>query len=56
MHSLPGGTTSRLEPTGLLLEYRWLIEELRVSVYAQQLGTRVSVSPKRLDKIKEQLE
>ena len=56
MHSLPGGTTYRLEPTGLLLEYRWLIEELRVSVYAQQLGTRVSVSPKRLDKIKEQLE
>ncbi len=56
MQSLPGGTTYRLEPTGLLLEYRWLIEELRVSVYAQQLGTRVSVSPKRLDKIREQLQ
>ncbi len=56
MQSLPGGSTYRLEPTGLLLEYRWLIEELRVSVYAQQLGTRVSVSPKRLDKIREQLQ
>ena len=56
MQSLPGGTTVRLEPTGLLLEYRWLIEELRVSVHAQQLGTRVSVSPKRLDKIKVQLQ
>ena len=56
MQSLPTGTTLRLEPTGPLLEYRWLIEELRVSMYAQQLGTRVSVSPKRLDKLKEQLQ
>ena len=55
MQSLPNATTVRVEPTGLLLEYRWLIEELRVSINAQQLGTRVSVSPKRLDKIKEQL-
>ncbi len=55
MQSLPAGTTLRLEPTGPLLEYRWLVEELRVSIYAQQLGTRVSVSPKRLDKLKEQL-
>lgn len=52
---LPSGIAIRVEPTGLLLEYRWLIEELRVSIHAQQLGTRVSVSPKRLDKIKEQL-
>ena len=55
LQSLPSGATVRLEPTGLLLEYRWLIEELRVSMFAQQLGTRVSVSPKRLDKIREQL-
>lgn len=54
MQSLPVGLVPRLEPTGNLLEYRWLIEELRVSLYAQQLGTRVSVSPKRLDKLKEQ--
>jgi ATP-dependent helicase HrpA len=32
-----------------LLEYRWMIEELRVSLFAQPLGTRVTVSPKRLD-------
>jgi len=56
MQLLPTGTTLRLEPTGQLLEYRWLIEELRVSIYAQQLGTRVSVSPKRLDKLKEQMQ
>jgi ATP-dependent helicase HrpA len=55
LQSIPGGAAQRLEPTGPLLEYRWLIEELRVSMFAQQLGTRVSVSPKRLEKLKEQL-
>ncbi len=37
-------------PEGPLLEYRWLIEEYRVSLFAQQLGTRVPISEKRLDK------
>jgi ATP-dependent helicase HrpA len=46
----------RWYPTGKLLEYRWMIEELRVSVHAQKLGTRISVSPKRLEKIREQLD
>lgn len=32
-------------------EVRWLIEELRVSIYSQQLGTKVSVSPKRIEKM-----
>ena len=32
-------------------EYRWLIEELRVSLFAQDLGTAQSVSPQRLDKV-----
>ena len=31
-----------------LEEYRWLLEELRVSLFAQQLGTRRPVSVKRL--------
>ena len=30
-------------------EYRWLVEELRVSLFAQQLGTARSVSSKRLE-------
>jgi len=30
-------------------EFRWLIEELRVSLFAQTLGTSVKVSPQRLD-------
>ena len=51
MQSIPTSNGARLEANGKLLEYRWLIEELRVSLHAQQLGTRVSVSPKRLDKL-----
>ncbi|MDE2084368.1 MAG: ATP-dependent RNA helicase HrpA [Xanthomonadaceae bacterium] len=34
-----------------LAELRWLIEELRVSVFAQELGTAGPVSPKRLAKL-----
>ncbi|WP_100658249.1 ATP-dependent RNA helicase HrpA [Alteromonas flava] len=32
-----------------LLETRWLLEELRVSLFAQQLGTRVPISAKRVE-------
>ena len=42
-----------LNPT--LVELRWLLEELRVSLFAQQLGTRVPVSVKRLEKYWDQL-
>jgi len=48
--------TIRWRPSGKLLEYRWMIEELRVSIHAQKLGTRVSVSPKRLEKLRSQLD
>jgi len=34
-----------------LLEFRWQIEELRVSLYAQELKTPFPVSYKRLDKL-----
>jgi len=47
---------SRWHPSGKLLEYRWMIEEYRVSVHAQKLGTRISVSPKRMEKAREQLD
>ena len=33
-----------------LVLYRWMLEEFRVSWFAQQLGTRMPVSVKRLDK------
>ena len=30
--------------------YRWMLEELRVSLFAQELGTSIPVSAKRLQK------
>jgi len=36
-------------------EYRWLLEELRVSFFAQELRTPQPVSAKRLDKAWQQL-
>ena len=33
-----------------LIQYRWMLEELRVSLFAQELGTSLSVSPERLDR------
>ncbi|HEY8972978.1 MAG TPA: DUF3418 domain-containing protein, partial [Burkholderiaceae bacterium] len=38
-----------------LTEYRWLLEELRVSLFAQELRTPQPVSVKRLDRAWEQL-
>jgi ATP-dependent helicase HrpA len=37
-------------------EYRWLLEELRVSLFAQELRTPQPVSAKRLDKLWAQLQ
>ena len=37
-------------PDARLDEYRWLLEELRVSLFAQELRTPQPVSAKRLDK------
>ncbi|HIF33852.1 MAG TPA: ATP-dependent RNA helicase HrpA [Planctomycetes bacterium] len=33
-----------------LLQFRYLVEELRISLFAQDLGTAMSVSPQRLEK------
>jgi ATP-dependent helicase HrpA len=44
----------RLVQNGALLDYRWWIEELRVSLFAQTLKTQVPVSDKRMDKQWEQ--
>ena len=33
-----------------MMLYRWMLEEYRVSLFSQQLGTRMPVSAKRLDK------
>jgi ATP-dependent helicase HrpA len=34
-----------------LVKFRWMIEELRVSLFAQSLGTVEKVSPQRLDRL-----
>jgi ATP-dependent helicase HrpA len=47
------GNGGQVWPLGPLAKLRWMIEEYRVSLFAQQLGTRESVSPKRLDKLVE---
>ena len=46
---LKGARDARLQ------EYRWLLEELRVSLFAQELRTPQPVSVKRLDKVWAQL-
>jgi ATP-dependent helicase HrpA len=33
-----------------LVQFRWMMEELRVSLFAQELGTSLAVSSQRLDK------
>jgi ATP-dependent helicase HrpA len=32
-----------------LMRYRWMLEEYRISVFAQELGTAIRVSPERLE-------
>jgi ATP-dependent helicase HrpA len=46
---------ARTDPTPegrlLLEEFRWLLEEFKVSLFAQELGTATPVSAKRLDEL-----
>jgi ATP-dependent helicase HrpA len=39
------------EDADAVAEYRWLLEEWRISLFAQELGTAVKVSAKRLEKV-----
>ena len=41
----------RGQPDEHLEEFRWMLEELRVSLFAQQLRTPMPVSVKRLERI-----
>ena len=41
--------------TAHLAEYRWMLEEYRISLFAQHLGTLVAVSAKRLERLWEVL-
>jgi HrpA-like RNA helicase len=50
-------TTPPKSPEGLKLadNFRWLLEEYKVSVFAQELGTAQPASPKRLDEMLERI-
>ncbi len=53
-HGETGGDSSgRRWPVGSLAAFRWMTEEYRVSLFAQQLGTKIPVSAKRLDKMRD---
>ncbi len=41
---------TRNMPSAKLSQYRWMLEEYRVSLFAQTLGTAITVSEQRLDK------
>jgi ATP-dependent helicase HrpA len=46
--SLPVGRRGSPTADDAVAEVRWMVEELRVSLFAQQLGTRQAVSAKRI--------
>ncbi|TCS35734.1 ATP-dependent helicase HrpA [Paucimonas lemoignei] len=48
------GQGARSDPR--MVEFRWLLEELRVSLFAQELRTPMPVSPKRLQKVWESMQ
>jgi ATP-dependent helicase HrpA len=48
--ALPADLRAAAEPASELGRLRWMIEELRVSLFAQTLGARERVSPQRLEK------
>jgi ATP-dependent helicase HrpA len=47
--ALAGAKPKGIEARRQREELRWLIEEYKVSLFAQELGTAVPISPKRLD-------
>jgi len=48
-----GGSFQRAEK---VQEYRWMIEEFKISLFAQELGTRYPISAKRLEKKWEEIQ
>jgi ATP-dependent helicase HrpA len=40
----------------MIEEFRWMIEEFKVSLFAPEVGTAFPISTKRLDKHKQEIE
>jgi ATP-dependent helicase HrpA len=56
LESRAAGRAARVDAdTPALVEFRWLLEELRVSLFAQELGTAVPVSRQRLERLLESM-
>ncbi len=53
LENLKKTSASSSHATEALRNFRWLIEEYKVSLFAQELGTAVPVSTKRLDQLLE---
>ena len=56
MTRLQSRWTEHRSASPVLQEYRWLLEEYRVSLFAQSLGTLQPASQKRLDKLWQQVQ
>jgi ATP-dependent helicase HrpA len=50
------GAGASEEKLNLIEEYRWMIEEYKVSLFAQELKTAFPVSRKRLEKKRQEIE
>jgi len=51
LKALRDQTTKSADVRQLVEEFRWMVEEYKVSLFAQELGTAVPVSPQRLDQL-----
>jgi len=49
LNALAASRPKSAETRQRLEEFRWMVEEYKVSVFAQELGTAFPISPKRLD-------
>ena len=51
LKSLRDNPTKFADGPAAVEEFRWMVEEYKVSLFAQELGTAVPVSPQRLDQL-----
>jgi len=58
MEKMAGGLSphASAEKKDMIEEFRWMIEEFKVSLFAPELGTAFPVSAKRLDKYRQEIE
>ena len=56
LHKFRSAKDSSVEATARVDELRWMIEEFKVSLFAQELGTASPISPKRLDQQVERIQ